>query len=394
LSKRQEKKSISILQITDSFLPHVGGKQLVVHHLASDLTLLDCSCSVLTNGSKDDNLNKNLPYTVFYYIKVFKILKFFFNLASIVYHVIKENINLIHAHRTFPAGYHAFLIGKLFNIPIIITAHGDDILTVPKINYGINLKKRLMKKSLYALQNADAIIALNEGMKSECIKLGTSPSKIYCIPIGININSLNDNRKLSSKKNRGKNLIVVGRNHPVKGYENLIKAISIVVKNDSEIKCTIIGKNTFKLFGLVEALCLQNNITLVNQIDKSIEKGMPIKLQNLYKNSDIYISSSLSESFSLTILEAMAMGLPVIATDTVGSRGLIDDKINGFIIPVDNPEIMAEKILFLTNDYSLQKRLGERARSKAKMKQYSWNDIALKHLSVYKQLMLINGIFI
>ena len=121
---------------------------------------------------------------------------------------------------------------------------------------------------------------------------------------------------------------------------------------------------------------------------------MPVELQKLYKNSDIYISSSLSESFSLTILEAMAMGLPVIATDTVGSRGLIDDKINGFIVPINDPEIMAEKILYLTNDYSLQKKLGKQARSKAKMKQYSWNDIALKHLSVYKQLMLINGIFI
>jgi len=388
----QKIKSLSILQITDSFLPVVGGKQLVVHHLTSYLVKLGCSCGVLTNRSKV-NTHEDLPYTVFNYPKYFNFFRIFINLLCIGYHVIRSNINLIHAHRTYPAGYCAVVIGKLFNIPTVITPHGDDILTVPKINYGINIKKKLREKSIYALINADAIIALNEGMKNQCIKLGGFSENIHCIPIGINFDYLNNN-SLINKTKIGNNLIAVGRNHPVKGYEVLLKAMELANKKDPEIKCTIVGNEVHKLFNLVTTMSLQSNIKLFDQLDSSIEKGMPVELQKLYKNSDIYISSSLSESFSLTILEAMAMGLPVIATDTVGSRGLIDDKINGFIVPINDPEIMAEKILYLTNDYSLQKKLGKQARSKAKMKQYSWNDIAMKHLSVYKQLMLKNGILI
>tara|TARA_Y100001970_G_scaffold294299_1_gene450046 strand:+ start:341 stop:1519 length:1179 start_codon:yes stop_codon:yes gene_type:complete len=390
LSKAKFKKTISILQITDSFLPEVGGKQLVVHHLSSDLGMLDSNCYVLTNKKKGYQ-KTNLFYKVFYYKKVFKKIKIFFNLASIAYYVIKKEIDLIHAHRTIPAGYHAALIGRLFKIPLVITAHGDDILTVPEIKYGINLNKKSKKQSLYALRNADAVIALNEGMKDEMLKLGTNSEKIYTIPIGINLSSLKNNKKPAQKRNRGKNLVAVGRNHPVKGYENLIKAIAIVVKNNSDVQCTIIGKGTFKLNNLVSELGLQDNINLINQVDNFIERGMPLKLKKFFNASDVYISSSLSESFSLSILEAMAMGLPVISTDTIGARGLIDNNINGYIVPVDNIEIMARKIIYLINNYKLQKSFGEQARSKAKNRIFSWQDIALKHLEIYKNLILEYG---
>ena len=131
-------------------------------------------------------------------------MQIFFNLLCIGYYIIREDINLIHAHRTYPAGYCAVIIGKLFNIPIVITAHGDDILIVSKINYGINLNKKLKKKSLYALRNADVIIALNEGMKSECISHGIHPQKINCIPLGINFDKLNNNISSGIKIKRGK----------------------------------------------------------------------------------------------------------------------------------------------------------------------------------------------
>lgn len=381
------KKTISILQITDSFLPEVGGKQLVVHHLSSELGMLNSNCYVLTNRVKGHQ-KKNLVYKVLYYKKVFKKIKIVFDLASIAYFVAKKEIDLIHAHRTIPAGYNAALIGRLFNVPVVITAHGDDILTVPEIKYGISLNKNSKRQSLYALKNADALIALNEGMKNEMVKLGIDSAKIHTIPIGINFSMIKNINVHSKKKNHGKNIVAVGRNHPVKGYANLVKAISIVVKNSSDVQCTIIGKGSFKLKNLVTELGLQDNINLINQVDNSIEKGMPSELKKYLNDSDIYVSSSLSESFSLSILEAMALGLPVISTNTIGARGLVDDSINGYIVPVDNIEMMATKITLLINNHNLQKSLGEKAMLKANNKKFSWQHIALKHAKIYKNLIL------
>ena len=379
------------MQLTDSFIPEIGGKQLVVHYLSTQLVRHGCKSAVLTNKIKRRH-KYNFSYLVYVYPIKLKFLRILTNLFYIAYIGKFSKINIIHAHRTYPAGYCAVLIGRLFRIPTVITPHGDDILIVPKIKYGINLIKRLKGKSVYALKNASAIIALNEGMKNECIKLGVHSNKIHTIPIGINFDDLNNQHSLFQKTKSGKNLIVVGRHRPVKGYEVLLKAMEIVVKKDPDIKCKIVGKGTDKLLSLIRDLNLKDNIIIHGEIIKSIEKGMPVKLKTFYQNSDIYISSSLSESFSLTTLEAMAMGLPIISTDTVGIRGLIENNIDGLIVPVNNPVMMAKQILCLTSDYSLQKRLGEKARLKAKKVQYSWQDISLKHILLYKKLIVLNEI--
>ena len=125
----------------------------------------------------------------------------------------------------------------------------------------------------------------------------------------------------------------------------------------------------------------------MKEISGSINNGIPKRLLSILFNNNIYVSSSLSESFGLTILEAMAMGLSIIATDTIGSKELVENGKNGFIVPKSNPTIMANQILKLINDSDLQKKFGKKSLLKARKLKYSWNNIALEHTNLYKKLI-------
>jgi len=372
---------ISILQLTDSFLPIVGGKQLAVHNLAVHLKKFGCNCLVITNKITDKIYN-SAPYQIKLFPKSPKILPILFKLIWFVFKRWHRNVDIIHAHRLYPAGYIAVILGKIYGIPSIVTPHGDDILTVAEIGYGITLKEKYKKKCIYTLKQTDNIIVFNVGLKKKCIQLGADANKIRIIPLGVD---LKHNTFNSFDINNGKKLIAVGRNHRVKDYNTLLLAMAIVTKRDPSITCTIVGKKTNDLKTTVKFLSLVNNVYLVDEQNELIDKGMPDGLKKLYLNSDIYISSSLSESFSLTILEAMATGLAVIATDTVGSQGLIKDKSDGIIVPVNNPHILAQSILELAHDNELRSKIGANAKSKANSMKYKWSDISMKHLCVYEQ---------
>lgn len=377
------KLNLSIMQLTDNFLPIIGGKQLVVHNLSKKLNSILKNNSVVVNNFSGQ-INHKLPYKVnFNPLSVWPIkgIGYYVYLA---YNILNSRYNLIHAHRTYPAGYNAVKLGKLFRIPVVITPHGDDILTVKSINYGINLNSRIKKKSIYALNNASAVVAINNGIKNKIIEYGVNPKNVHCIPIGIDSRSFN-------KFKPSKNIIAVGRNHPIKDYITLLEAISIIVKKDVNVNCTIIGKDSHHLMDKVISLGISKNVKLMDEISPSIDNGIPRELLKVFSECGIYVSSSLSESFSLTILEAMSVGLPIVATNTIGAKELVINGKNGFIIPKNNPDIMANQILKLLRDKNLQKEFGKYSLFEAKKVKYTWHNIALKHINLYQELTKIRG---
>jgi len=104
-----------------------------------------------------------------------------------------------------------------------------------------------------------------------------------------------------------------------------------------------------------------------------------------YRAADIFVLPSFSEAFPLTLLEAGAAGLPIIATDVGGVSDILHDGINGVITKTGDPEDLAGKIVSLLDDDELREKLGKKGQMLAE--QYSWEKVAEETEKVYLDLI-------
>jgi len=158
-------------------------------------------------------------------------------------------------------------------------------------------------------------------------------------------------------------LISVGRVHPQKGLDGLIKAIPHVKKTIPDVKLKIIGQPTTSdksylntLINLVSKLDCEKNIKFIGPVPNT-------KLVDWYNSAEIFILNSRREAGPYVLLEAMACGKPVIATSVGVVPDLIKNGINGIIVENNTPEILAKEIIHLLSNPRYREKLGQTARS-------------------------------
>jgi glycosyltransferase involved in cell wall biosynthesis len=273
----------------------------------------------------------------------------------------------------------------------VVTCHGVDVLTEPNIDYGIGLDPVLSRKVSYTLQMADAIIANSEGMKDALLGWGVQKDKIHFIPNGVEIAPLtceSQNVSLSNSNRKQKVILAIGKYRMVKGFEHLVKAVALVAENEA-VKCILVGRGMEVLNPLINELKIEDKIELVGETSDYLKLEPSNRLLGFYKMSDVYVSSSLSESFSNTILESMSLELPVVAPATIGARGLIKDGITGLLSPVGNVRALADNILMILRDNQLRARVVKNAREESL--NYSLERVAMQHIELYDKLLGFKG---
>ena len=180
-----------------------------------------------------------------------------------------------------------------------------------------------------------------------------------------------------SNKKINNNILFVGRIHHLKNIEDIIDAISIVKKTIKNINLQIVGQaesnNYLKKLKLkIQNLQCEDNVTFIGPIPNE-------KIIDFYNSSSIFVLLGVGEGMPKSILEAMACGLPIISTPNAGIPDVIDDDVNGFLIPNNSPNEIAKKIIFLLNDPNMCHKMGISGREKIK-NEFTW-DIFVKKLS-------------
>lgn len=277
----------------------------------------------------------------------------FFNGVVWIYQVRKLvnkiNPDILDCHYITIDGYLGVISG--FH-PLVLTAWGSDVLIVPKKN----ILHRLMTN--ISLKRADLIISLSLTMTEDLIKLGACKNRIHEILIGVDtanfkplVNTNNIRRDIGISDLTP--IIISTRNfEPVYDIETLIKAVALVLKN-IRIKCIIIGEGSQKdsLHKLAESLGIRNDIIFLGRFPHDeIPKYLAI--------SDIYVSTSLSDGASNSLMEAMATGLAPIVSDIPANRAFIKDGNNGFLFPVKNFEILAKRLENLIENKEMRDKFG------------------------------------
>jgi len=276
--------------------------------------------------------------------------------------LIKEkNFDLIHAFFGIPCGYIAMKLG----LPYIVSLRGSD---VPFYNKRFEkLDKFIFKKlSKKIWKNSKATITNSQGLKE--LALESCPNqKISIIYNGVDINEFKPLK--IRKKNKKVVLISTGRLIKRKGYQYLIPAIKGL-----DIKLQLIGDGNLKTE--LKKLANENKVD-VKFLGKKKHKDLIKDLQK----ADVFILPSLNEGMSNSILEAMACGLPIITTNTGGSKELI--KENGFIVKKENIKELKNAVQNFIDNPRLIKQMGIKSRKIAE--KMSWKEVAGGYMEVYEK---------
>lgn len=259
--------------------------------------------------------------------------------------------DIVHGHNVILGGFYASL--SKFQ-PLVITAWGTDVLIAPKVS--IFLKKI----AVHALRKAQLLTCDGLNTKEAMQKLGADADKIKIIYFGIDTKlnhpdkRNNELRKELGIENSPVAISIRGLN-PIYNIETLINAIPFVLEKKPDSKFIIVGTGPLE----TELKILAKDL----KVDKStIFTGSlkPEEIPVYLSSSDLYISTSLSDSgLAASTGEAMACGLPVIVTDVGGNREWISEGESGFIIPTKEPELLAEKIIYLFNNEIIMKKFGD-----------------------------------
>jgi glycosyltransferase involved in cell wall biosynthesis len=314
--------------------------------------------------------HKKIPYLrmSFYYTSGFFLS---------IYALFRNRCNIIHTHWAIPTGLIGAWISGFLRRPTVVTIHGSDLrMALEKPGF-------VRKVFAYVCKNASQINCVSEVQKKELGQLGIPKGKISTIPMGI------DEEFLERGENRGRGLkkgpftIVSNRNLlPIYNVSLLIRAIPIVLREEPETKFIIAGDGAEKetLEKEVKNLNIYSSVMFVGRIP---HEEMP----DLLSRSDIYVSTSLYDGASVSLLEAMGSGAFPIVTDIPPNREWIVPGENGFLVPVDEEKLLAMKIIDAIRDRALLVRSRKENQSLIK-ERVLWSVSVEKIKKMYSQLSI------
>lgn len=212
--------------------------------------------------------------------------------------------------------------------------------------------KFLIERFLHNHLN-DATVFNNYTGKQKFEKKGFNPNKMFVIHNTIHTPALGK----STEAVDGIRLVSVCRFVESKDFRTALYSFKVLVDNNKNIKFKylIIGYGPLekRIKSLAEDLSLQNEVEILIN---------PPDIPGILKTCNIYLSTSLYEGLSNSIMEAMVAGMPIIATNVGDNYYLIKDSFNGFIVPCGNTSVIVEKLEFLVNSEDARKRFGINSR--------------------------------
>ena len=217
---------------------------------------------------------------------------------------------------------------------------------------------------------ADAFVSISDAVRGELIEGGYDPARIVDLPNGVPV----PDQVWTPPPPGPIRAAFVGRLALEKGLDTLVEAWGIVVASHPGARLTLVGEGPErpKLEGMVARLGLAGSVAMPGSTaDPSI----------VLRESDVFVLPSREEGMSIAFLEAMALGIPSIATAIPGNCGLIDDGVHGRLVPPDDPPALARALM---QDHP--PTMAEAARRRV-VEHYSIDAVARRHLDLFERLV-------
>jgi len=291
---------------------------------------------------------------------------------------VDNKIQIVHAHMA-DAAFLGWLVARKLKLPLIISHHGFDILV--KCNH-------VCRAIYFILLNLSArYAAINVAVSSSVAQrvrqlLWLPENRVQVISNGVSVPNEHELGNSLSEKNRlnpAPVMVNLGRLVPLKGQRQLIIAMDQLVDYFPNIKLQIVGQGdlTAELKGLAEDCKVDSHVEFIGAVDD---------VSPYLAQADLYVSSSRSEGMPVSVLEAMAWQLPVVASAIPGNKSVVKPDETGFLYELDDIDDLVRCIVMVVNDSVRANSAASRARKMVE-KNYSASVAERNHERLYKRIL-------
>jgi len=388
------KKGIRVGIITENHFPRFGGMEFCNHFLAVALNKLpDVHASVSCGTLPEVPADFSYPYPVYRAKSCWRLTPWLHR-RNRERMIRQERLNILHGSMLHGGGLRAVEIGRQFDLLVVVQSHGSDVQMIPEIGYGARLRPEIESSLRHVIENADKIVAVSKMNKDMLLELGAEENKVNVIHNGIPYEEIGvipyeDMRSKYGLNPDGFVIITVGRNRPIKRMDLLFKALALLKRTESQIKCMCVGPfedlpHMVKMHGLEDRIVLTGPVPRENMPTSNVSPPFQ-NLINLYRSVNLFVSVSYVESFNNSAGEALACGTPVLIGEKQGIRDVIREGETGFVLHDETPEHLAEMLVTL----SRKRRELEQQRQNIRnsVSHLTWENTAKQFRDIYLSLL-------
>lgn len=286
----------------------------------------------------------------------------------------EEKFDVVHVHSALDPGL-PLIASKSMRTPKVATYH-----SARQLNGSLMEKIPIVFRSIFqdALDKIQAHIAVSPAAE-EFVHQFFPQVPMQIIPNGIDSARFSPAVKPMPKTDDAVTILYVGRMDPRKGAKFLFAALPELEQRIPNYRIVVVGTGWMqKYYDAHIPLTLRHRVEFKGYVSSE-------DLPRYYRSADIYCSPATgSESFGIVLLEAMACGTPIVASDINGYRWVVTPGIEGLLVPPRSPRHLAEAIISLANDPVKRKEMGQAGRSKAV--QYDWKRVVDQLEPVYQRV--------
>lgn len=276
--------------------------------------------------------------------------------------------DVIDAHYLYPDGVAAVMLGRQLGKPVVITARGSDVTQLPDHS----IPRRWIQ---WAMAQAAALISVSAGLKAGMVALGAPPEKVTVLRNGVDLQCFQPRDRDSCRRALGLDgptLLSVGLLTERKGHHRTIEAMTAL----PGWRLLIVGegRQRAELQALISAYGVGDRVTLLGAHPHS-------ELPSIYSAADALVLSSSREGWANVLLEAMACGTPVVASNIPGNPEVVREPAAGVVTADNTPAGIAAGVR------ALDQMRRPRAETRAYAERFSWDDTSAGQIAVFRRVM-------
>lgn len=298
----------------------------------------------------------------------------------------REQFDLIHAHWVLPNAPVAALVAQWNHLPLVISLHGSDVFMAEK-------NRTFGGAAQWSFNRAAWITACSDELMNRAIALGADENKTELIPYGADAKAFHvqsaDAQRVRAQLQLEPNavmILAVGRMVYKKGFEVLVAAMPQILQKTPDARLVLVGYGDLKsdLEQQARGLGLNGHVTFAGRVER---EAIPA----YYAAADVIAVPSVRDAagnvdgLPNVVLEGMAAGKPIVASNIAGFPDVIGDGESGLLVPEKDPPALANAIVTLAEDAALRQRLGAHGRAQVHEK-LNWDNVARRFIAVYERV--------
>jgi len=367
--------------VCDEFYPDVGGAPLYTMGLSAALAKLGAEPVVITHTHSGQLEEDELGGVKVKRLKGFVLPRLdraiSAGLARRLHEYIKfGNFNVVHGQDIYsPMALLSIHSARKRKIPSVLTCHS--------VHKSGGIWRLIYRPIVSAMKRANRVIAVSGAAKGFCVALGVPDDKIEVIPNGVDLSIFNtdvDGSAMRTKLGVKQEPLVATAIRLVKrkGPKHLVNAFSKVLKAIPNAKLAIAGggAEAASLRTQIKKLGMERSVFMLGKLQRE-------QVARLMAAADVFVLPSLFESFGLVLLEAMAVGTPVVCTQTQGALEIVENGKDGLVVPPGDDDALAGAVVRALSDKQLAEHLKTNG-LKTVHERFSWEKTAKKTLALYK----------